>query len=529
MTYFKFLSIVFVIIFISSAYSAPREPMQPRELSPRQQAIAERRQQFEQDSAAAGPLIDAEFTKFVAYINSNRIPDDANIRTGAKFITRNKRFLPILTKQNNAGTYHALSSWVFYFDEKQDRAQKQIAQGIKDSAFNSNFITSAVAISMVYQDYNSVTQILQRNTSESDDSSEEQTASPEQMMYSQPAAENALNLDVNSIRADLLGKDFNMGPLPTGSDILCVLLWQVNSDELEKFAPPPPPAPIDPNTIDPNNPQPMPEPVPEPAPEQMNYDTGYSQPMPELVAFANLQNRFAKTQKTAFIGINLNDPSKAKHLENWITKNPQKWNIVPPLPMVQQAIAAALGETPQKPVLLIAGPDSKIRYAGDVNNFLPNMIIKKILETPQPVADSNEPNTPAESIAVDKSVEILEPSVQEPNIVQPQETTAPVVQPQSTQQSIQTQNAAPKTENETKADDEFFDPRAETLLENAKAFFKIGNRLQYHTYAKPIEMCRTVIKDFPNTKYAEQARVLMRQVPERFRERYHITDEELGL
>ncbi|OQA03132.1 MAG: hypothetical protein BWY69_00635 [Planctomycetes bacterium ADurb.Bin401] len=53
--------------------------------------------------------------------------------------------------------------------------------------------------------------------------------------------------------------------------------------------------------------------------------------------------------------------------------------------------------------------------------------------------------------------------------------------------------------------------------------------MQYHTYAKPIEMCRTVIRDYPNTKYADEARVLMRQVPERFRQRYKITDEELGL
>jgi outer membrane protein assembly factor BamD (BamD/ComL family) len=42
-------------------------------------------------------------------------------------------------------------------------------------------------------------------------------------------------------------------------------------------------------------------------------------------------------------------------------------------------------------------------------------------------------------------------------------------------------------------------------------------------------MCRTVIKDYPNTKYAEQAQTLMRQVPERFRERFDITDAELGL
>lgn len=527
MTYLRFVWFVFVIIFISSTcFSAPREPAQPRELSPRQQAIAERRQQFEQDAASAGPLIDTEFTKYVNYVNSGRTPDDANIRTGAKFITKNKRFLPILTKQKNAGTYHALSSWVFYFDGKKDKAQKQIALGIKDSAFNSNFITTAVALSMVYQDYNSVTQILERKTSD-DDSSEEQPASPspETQMYSQTPNEGTLNLDVNSIRYQLLGKDFNFGDLSLSADILCVLLWQVDSDQLDRFAPPPPPPVVDQNTIDPNNPPPPPEPAPEP--QQVNYDSISSQPMPELAAFTNLQNRFSKNQKAAFIGINFNDPSKSKHLENWIAKNPQKWNIVPPSPMVQQAVSSALGGKPEKPVLLIAGPDSKIRYIGDVNSFLPNMIIKNILENPQTAADSNEPNAPAQSPIAEQQIEVLEPSANENTEQQPQqETTAPAAQPQSqsAEKTIQTQS-----DDQTKSNDEFFDPRAETLLENAKAFFKIGNRMQYHTYAKPIEMCRTVIKDYPNTKYADQARVLMRQVPERFRERYNITDEELGL
>ncbi len=520
MTYLRFFWLVLVIIFISSAsLSAARDPMQPRELSPRQQAIAERRQQFEQDAAAAGPLIDSEFAKFVNYVNSGRTPDDPNIRTSAKFITRNKRFLPILTKQNNAGTYHALCSWVYYFDGKQDKAQKQIALGIKDSTYNSNFINTAVALSMVYQDYNSVTQILEQIASD-DSPSEESSALQETLMYSQSQEQGTLNLDVNSVRSDLLGKNFNLGSLSETADITCVLLWQVDSEQLDLFAPPPPPPAVDQNTIDPNNPPPPPEPAFEQ--QQVNYDSISSQPIPELVAFTNLQNRFSKNQKAAFIGINFNDPSKSKHLENWITKNPQKWNIVPPLPMVQQAVSSALGGEPEKPVLLIAGPDSKIRYAGDVNSFLPNMIIKNILENPQPTGDSNEPNVPADSAITEQQIEVLEPAANENS---DEQQIAPAAQPQSqsAEKTIQTQS-----DDQNKSNDEF-NPRAETLLENAKAFFKIGNRMQYHTYAKPIEMCRTVIRDYPNTKYADEARVLMRQVPERFRQRYKITDEELGL
>ncbi|MDD5134387.1 MAG: hypothetical protein PHP01_03125, partial [Phycisphaerae bacterium] len=92
----------------------------------------------------------------------------------------------------------------------------------------------------------------------------------------------------------------------------------------------------------------------------------------------------------------------------------------------------------------------------------------------------------------------------------------------------QTKTVAPVVEDKP-VDEDFFDPRAETLLEHAKAFFKIGNRLQYHTYKNPIEICRTVMQEYPNTKYAVEAQILLRQVPERFRKQYNLTDEELGL
>lgn len=507
MTYFKNLQkIVFVIIFLisySSCFSAPREPQAPRDPGARAQALAERRQQFEQEAAAAGPEIEAEFAKFVAYINSGRIPDDANIREGAKFITKNKRYLPVLNKQNNSGTYHALSSWVFYFDEKLDRMQKQIASGIKDSPSNTNFINSAVALSMIYQDYNSVSQIL-ASVAQTSESSDEETNSQQQDYSYQQVSENKLNIDVNNIRSELLGKDFDIRPATLDKDILCVLLWKIDPDVLDRFASPKPAPPVDPNN-----------PTPPEEPQQENYETAEFRSIPELTAFSNLQSRFAKNQKTVFIGINFNDPSKTENIENWMAKNPQPWQVAAPSAQMQQNVASLLGEKPDKPLLLIAGPDSKIRYVGDVNSFLPNMIIQRILTNPQGFTDSNEPNAPAQP---QQQVQFLQPSHLDAN-------TAP-----QQQQTIQTQTP-PATSTADESQDNFTegDYQAQKDLEYARTLFKIGNRMQYHTYAKPIELCRKIIADYPDKKYADEARILLRQVPERFRDRYNITDEELGL
>ncbi len=80
-----------------------------------------------------------------------------------------------------------------------------------------------------------------------------------------------------------------------------------------------------------------------------------------------------------------------------------------------------------------------------------------------------------------------------------------------------------------KASDELEDinPQAAKLLENAKAFMKIGTR--FTTPKQAIELCRRIIREYPDTTYASQARELLRGLPERHQKRYKVSDEEMGL
>jgi hypothetical protein len=48
-------------------------------------------------------------------------------------------------------------------------------------------------------------------------------------------------------------------------------------------------------------------------------------------------------------------------------------------------------------------------------------------------------------------------------------------------------------------------------------------------YSQAVAICRGVIKDYPNTDYEQQARNLLREVPEDLRTQYNLSDEELGL
>jgi len=62
----------------------------------------------------------------------------------------------------------------------------------------------------------------------------------------------------------------------------------------------------------------------------------------------------------------------------------------------------------------------------------------------------------------------------------------------------------------------------------AETQFKIAMRTGL-SFKQAIDYCREIIQRYPNTKYAEKSRELLRQTPERFRKRWHVTDEEMGL
>lgn len=69
--------------------------------------------------------------------------------------------------------------------------------------------------------------------------------------------------------------------------------------------------------------------------------------------------------------------------------------------------------------------------------------------------------------------------------------------------------------------------QAGKLLAWAQTMMQIGTK--YTTPKAAIETCRQLIKDYPGTKYEQEARMLLRMVPAKDHKRYKITSEEMGL
>ena len=70
--------------------------------------------------------------------------------------------------------------------------------------------------------------------------------------------------------------------------------------------------------------------------------------------------------------------------------------------------------------------------------------------------------------------------------------------------------------------------QAEKLFEMA-LFHRKSGRLPGLQFKKMVDYCREIIQKYPDSVYAFRARRMLRDIPRRYRERYNITDEEMGL
>ncbi|MGB8227074.1 MAG: hypothetical protein WCE45_09485 [Sedimentisphaerales bacterium] len=535
------------------------EVFAPTQYAPAQQKRAqspqEKIQQLKQDAPIASTEVTAKCQEIISYVNSVQAPSDPNIKELLKIIARNRKYMPVFDESQKS-TYHILSAWVYYFDNKPDKALKQASSGKKASPQNSNTVKTLFAISLVYKDYASAIEALTEQDAGKNRAPKSDEAA---FQSSQQTDVGNFQLDVSAVRTEALGKVFDFHPEPVGPNsiswrssgrIACALLWKIDANDFNSFAPAETAAQA--NTL--NEPNLPVSPAPESAPATALSEDGVSSETPAqtgfeqqgnqqtqaavFAEFAQLQSLFAKDKKVVFAAINLNNPEKRKNLEGWLDKNPQTCPTFLLAPDGHQKMISLLGEL-NRAVLLIVGPNSTIRYAGDVNGFLPQMVINSILANPQEFAEPNEPNRPP---AVAKPTESNLPAAQparppaESNII-PALTADANKTAVNTQQTLTQPNKPNTTANavssaEQKADDGFAavdEYDAERLLSPARQFLKIGNIAPSHEYRNPIEWCRQVMKKYPNTKYAQEAQMLLRNVPQEHRAQYNITDEELGL
>ena len=89
-------------------------------------------------------------------------------------------------------------------------------------------------------------------------------------------------------------------------------------------------------------------------------------------------------------------------------------------------------------------------------------------------------------------------------------------------------NQAPQPVPEFKELTEIESVEAERLFEFAVQQRKIG-RLPTTGFKPMVDACREIIRRFPGSEFDYKARRMLADIPQRYRERYKITEEEIDL
>lgn len=127
-------------------------------------------------------------------------------------------------------------------------------------------------------------------------------------------------------------------------------------------------------------------------------------------------------------------------------------------------------------------------------------------------------SSPPDKAVIEQPLEVAETEPRQTEPVQP-------IEPPVQQQAETPKPAAPPS-----AADEAFafeDVRAQQIYQMAETESKIARKIM--SYKRMVDYCREILRDYPTSPYAEKARELLRQMPERHREMHNVTNEEMGL
>jgi hypothetical protein len=362
---------------------------------------------------------------------------------------------------------------------------------------------------------------------------------PERMTKNLSRKRGELEFDLESLNNELMGTEFPTGKMNCinnavyeyqGNENICAMLWQLEektshrTDDDQENNTPADPCEIaarkrkqrqsrnrQPNQMQP----PMGGPMPGmPGMPGQGYDMPDRPQGPKVTeslseqmqAFADWYIDRYNSKDIKFLAVNTDQKSAKEKVVQTLCANPWPWAQIM---AAEQNNMQKFNEMNIKGALCLFTDDNgTIIYAGPSTGFVPKMILNSIAQI-----KSSKPK-PARTTQ-----------------------TAQNRQRQTSQQRRR-QNADSRKERQTPAgtgldqeakmapEEEY---RAQKLIETAKGFMKSGYTMgQFTGYRRGIDMCREVLEKWPNSKYADQARDLLNQIPERYHKRYKITPEELG-
>jgi hypothetical protein len=237
----------------------------------------------------------------------------------------------------------------------------------------------------------------------------------------------------------------------------------------------------------------------------------------EMSAYGNIFGSQLMNPAVRFVAINTDPIAVSGMVVQKLLENPWPWaNIMAANP--NSGASQYVNMDCARPKLAVVDKTGTIKYAGPAEGFLAPMMVSHLSGKPSPQAifDGGAGTGPGTNQPTNPFTRLLfgGPSIPNP---------APVVP-----RAVETAPPASQTKGEDEGDITPESYEAQKLLEYAKMFVQAG-RKPILTSKQGVETCRRIIREYPNTKEAQEAKILLRSVPEAEQRRYGITDEEKGL
>ncbi|MFH1613750.1 MAG: hypothetical protein ABIG61_01520 [Planctomycetota bacterium] len=442
----------------------------------------------------AGEDIRFKLVTILNVVNSGETLQDNDVKVVKNTLAESKKYLVKFDTAQQCD-YYLLSAWTNYYAGRMRTALDDAEKAFQSAENNQDAQATRLAMAILNKDYRVVGELGQSAESSIFSARPQPSRASRGRRGEQGPSSQTLDVKPELINPDLFGKAVETMELhclngstfayKPGQNALCVLFWSLSSDAEkqadEKFA----------TGVLADEPSRRDRyrrgQVEDDAKEEFQRQTS---------AFGKLFLLEFENSKTRFLAVNIDDVQNKAQVVGQLFKNSWPWAQVMADDPKNSVLTQFKNLAITQPTLAIIAPDGKICYAGQASGFLPRMVLSQ---------------------AVSEISPSREPSVSEP--VLPEETN-------STRQQEKTTRSPEAQPTAAEESDEQFNPHAEQLYQTAVGLKKAG---VYINYRKMVDLCRTILREYPDSPYAEKARQLLREMPPRYRQMYNITDEELGI
>lgn len=540
----------------------------------RQEAAIEKAQQIQAEAAPVIQAMGDQIKDLLTMVNEMRRPDPAKITVAEQTLKESGRFVRKFDSKIQC-EFNLLDSWLKYFKNDIPGALMSASTAFKTDAENNDARITYAAMSILSgrrpagvvakREPAATNERGDRNGMDARRQMADQQRNrtrpgdiAEQLLTASPSTGNILQVDINALNLELFEQrvpaiqaqcvnstSFAYTP---GQSALCLFFWQAKA---KNFAPVAAPMPGEPNqpgtnrsgtrTVTTRREMTMEG----DSSASMARERGRSRTMDSRTAGMNEYGYGVTTSAYAgtgirstiesesaafgqlflahfadpglrFLGVNTDNAAARMEAVARMVQNPGPWAQVfasdPQSGLVQFAKVDA-----ETPFMAITDQTGTIRYAGPVSGFLAPMVLGHF----NGKRSTSTPGFPAPAVPI---LTAPKPAIPASPVISKPQSAAPAVS--APVASISSEDNEP-TEEELIENPSLYE--AAKKLEYAKTLFIPAGQKRFMTSKNGVETCREIFRRWPNTKYAEEARQLLRKIPPDEQKRYNITNEELGL